>query len=233
MKTVITFAFVVAFLIKSEASELYLRIANSGQYSVTVVDQIHQNKSNIFKFSGLPSGVNTILVVNRFNNMVLYNGLLSMMPNERIVAEINAFGRFTILQKIQIQEVNWYTTTEYNPYGNNNPYPIPYPNNPYPGNQNPYFSGYVDDNTFNLFINSMRNESFDSNKVKMAKSYASKSSLTASQVAQVCKEFSFDSYRLEFAKSAYATCYDKNNYFLLKDAFQFSSNYNSLLDYIN
>ncbi len=238
MRTIITFVFLVAFIVKSEASELYLRIASSGDYVVTVFDQVHQNKSNIYKFSGLPNGINSILVVNKYTNMVLYNGTITLLPNERIVAEINTFGQFSIRQKVQIQEVNWYTVLENNNYPSNpypnNPYPNhpPHPHNPYPGAPNNSFpNNYVDDNTFNLFLQTLKDESFDSNKLKMAKNYASKSALSAQQILKVCKEFTFDSNRLDFAKSAYVTCYDKNNYFLLKNAFDYSSSYNSLLEY--
>ena len=242
MRTIITFAFIVAFLVKSEASELFIRLNTTGEYSVTVYDQMHQNRNNIYKYYGLPNGINSILVVNKYTNLVLYNGTISIMPNERIVAEINSYGQLSIIQKFQIQEINWYTTFVGNgPYvGNpypNNPYPnSPYPNNPYPNNpypNNPYPGNYVDNATFNLFITSLRRESFDSNKLKMAKNYATSSSLSAAQIAAISKEFDFDNNRLSFAKHAYTNCYDKNNYFLLKDTFEFTSNYNSLLDYID
>lgn len=72
----------------------------------------------------------------------------------------------------------------------------------------------------------------DSNRLTMAKSYASSNSLTAEQITDISKGFSFDSNRLEFAKHAYAACIDKSNYFLLKDTFSFSSNYNSLVNFI-
>lgn len=72
----------------------------------------------------------------------------------------------------------------------------------------------------------------DSNKLRMAKNYVASNPLTAEQIAGISREFSFDNNRLDFAKHAYATCYDKSNYFLLKDTFTFSSNYNNLLNHI-
>lgn len=232
MRTIITFAFIVAFIVKSEASELFLRLNTTGEYAVTVYDQTHQNRNNIYTFFGLPYGISSILIVNKYTNLILYNGTISIMPNERIVAEINSFGQLSIIQKLQIQELNWYTTIVTNGPYVGNPYPNnSYPNNPYPNN--PYPGNYVDNATFNLFLTSLRNESFDSNKLKMAKSYVKFSSLSAAQIAAISKEFDFDSNRLDFAKSAYATCYDKNNYFMLKDTFDYSSSYNSLVDYMN
>lgn len=72
----------------------------------------------------------------------------------------------------------------------------------------------------------------DSNKLRMAKNYVASNPLTSEQIAGISREFSFDNNRLDFAKHAYANCYDKSNYFLLKDTFTFSSNYNSLLNHI-
>lgn len=65
----------------------------------------------------------------------------------------------------------------------------------------------------------------------MAKDYVSRGGASAHEIAQMSKHFSFDSHRLEFAKFAYKYCYDKRNYYLLRDTFSFSSNYNNLLDY--
>ena len=73
----------------------------------------------------------------------------------------------------------------------------------------------VNDPSFLQFIQLLNNESFDSKKLVEAKAYASKAQLSAAQVVEICKTFTFDSNRLEAAKSCYANCYDKANYFLL------------------
>ena len=174
------------------------------------------------------------MVVNKFNNTILYSGTLSLRNNERIVAEINGFGKLSIIQRLFVQEVNWYTTIV-----TNDPYTAsyPYPGTPYPGGYHqpspPYGNpNYGNNNVFQLFLNSMKNENIDSNKLRMAKNYVAANTLTAEQISSISREFSFDSNRLDFAKHAYVNCYDKNNYFLLKDTFTFSSNYTSLLNHI-
>lgn len=246
MRTIFTFAIACVISFTSAASELFIRINANGEYYVTAYDQTHQNRNNVYQFSNLPGGVTSVMIVNKHTNTILYNGTLSIMQNERVVAQVNGYGNLSIVQRIQIQEVNWYTTVVMNdPYagtwpgtawpGNpnpGNPYPgYPYPNGPYPGGS---FPGQQVGNTssYNLFLNSLRNESMDSNKLRMAKNYVASNPLTAEQIAGINRIFSFDSNRLDFAKYAYATCYDKNNYFLLKDTFTFSSNYNSLLSHI-
>lgn len=226
MKTIITLAIALAFHFTGIASELFIRVNAAGEYYVTVYGQTHQNRSNIYKFFDLPVGITSIIIVNKYTNTILYNGTLFLSHNERIVAQVNGFGKFSIIQKMQIQEINWYTTVVVNDPYTGNSYPgMTYPGNPYPGYN-------VNNNTYYQFLSSFKNEPMDSNKLRMAKNYVSTNTLTAEQIAGINREFSFDSNRLEFAKHAYTTCYDKNNYFLLKDTFTFSSNYNSLLKHI-
>lgn len=216
MKAIITLSILLILHFRGSASELFIRINTTGEYYVTVYDQTIYNRSNVFKFFDLPSGITTVLVRHQSTNTILYNGTLSLKHNERIVAEINPFGNLSIIQKSLIQEINWYTS-----------YPLndPYTGNPYPG--------YTGNNSAYLqFLSSFKSESMDSNKLKMAKNYVSSNTLTAEQIATISKGFSFDNNRLEFAKHAYTNCYDKNNYFMLKETFSFSSNYNALLKHI-
>ena len=229
MKIIFTFLIAVALQFSGSASELYVRVNAAGEYFASVYNQTHYNANNTFKFSDLPGGIVTIQVFNRMTNAILYNGSLSLKNNERIVAQIDGFGQLTIIQRVQIQELNWYTTIAAtdgyptNPYPNN---PYPNPTNPYPGNQ----AGNAE--VFQKFITSLKNESIDGNKLTMAKSFVKSNTLSAEQIAQISRQLSFDSNRLEFAKYAYDYSFDKSNYFLLKDTFSFSSNYNNLLKYI-
>lgn len=229
MKTIFTFVIAFSFSFLSTASELFIRVNAQGEYYASVSNQTHYNRNNIFKFFDLPGGSISIQVVNQHTNVLLYNSTLSLKHNERVVAQIDGFGNLTIIQRMQIQEVNWYTTTTQNDVYGGNPFPG---NNPYPGTNNPLPWGGNNNNVFQQFLTSLKNESMDGNKLTMAKSYVSQNNLTAEQISNISRVFSFDSNRLEFAKHAYSTCYDKNNYFLLKDTFSFSSNYNSLLKFI-
>ncbi|NGF74839.1 DUF4476 domain-containing protein [Fluviicola sp. SGL-29] len=224
MRIIFTFLIAVVLHFSGNASELYIRVNASGEYFASVSTQTHYNANNIFKFFDLPGGIVTIQVFNRMTNAILYNGSLSLKNNERIVAQIDGFGQLTIIQRVQIQELNWYTTIANTDGYPNNPYPNP--TNPYPGNQ----AGNAE--VFQKFMTSLKNESIDGNKLTMAKSFVKSNSLSADQIAQISRQLSFDSNRLEFAKYAYDYCFDKSNYFLLKDTFSFSSNYNNLLKYI-
>jgi hypothetical protein len=77
------------------------------------------------------------------------------------------------------------------------------------------------------------NESFDETRLSTAKSIISGNCLTSEQVLEICKLFSFEGSRLDFAKCAYGKTVDPNNYFKVNNAFSFSSSKDELNKYIS
>lgn len=75
-------------------------------------------------------------------------------------------------------------------------------------------------------------ESFDSSKLNLAKQVVSSNPMSSNQILGICKLFSFESNKLEFAKYAYPFCTDKNKYFLLNEAFSYESSKRELNDFI-
>lgn len=75
-------------------------------------------------------------------------------------------------------------------------------------------------------------ESFDSSKLTLAKQIIESNPMTASQILDICKLFSFESNKLDFAKFAYIYCVDKNKYYLLNEAFSYDSSKRELDEYI-
>ena len=80
---------------------------------------------------------------------------------------------------------------------------------------------------------SIENADFSSDKQTIAKQIVSSNCLTAEQVKQIVSLFDFESGKLEFAKFAYTHTYDVGNYFIINDAFDFSSSIKELDEYIN
>lgn len=76
------------------------------------------------------------------------------------------------------------------------------------------------------------NESFDSSKLTVAKQVVSSNPMTAAQILGICKMFSFESNKLEFAKFAYPYCIEPNRYYLLNEAFSYESSKRELDEYI-
>ncbi len=88
------------------------------------------------------------------------------------------------------------------------------------------------DADFNALINNIRNGSFESTKLSIANTVLRSNNFTTQQVKSILRQFSFESTKLEFAKNAYANTIDKNNYYLVNDAFSFSSSTIELNNFI-
>ena len=57
--------------------------------------------------------------------------------------------------------------------------------------------------------------------------------MTAGQVKDMMSVFSFEGTKLDFAKFAYGRTYDIGNYYMVNDAFTFSTSISDLNEYIN
>jgi hypothetical protein len=75
-------------------------------------------------------------------------------------------------------------------------------------------------------------ESFDSSRLKLARQIVSTNPMSVNQIIGICKLFSFESNKLDFAKFAYRHCTDKNRYFMVNEVFNFESSKRELRDYI-
>lgn len=85
---------------------------------------------------------------------------------------------------------------------------------------------------FNDFIKQLRAQSFDETKVNMAKQATGANCMSVSQIKAVMKEISFEQSRLDYAKFAYSYTNERNKYYMLNDAFSFSSSVDELSNYV-
>lgn len=80
---------------------------------------------------------------------------------------------------------------------------------------------------------SISSKSFEDSKLTLAKQIAASNHLTSKQVKEIMQLFSFEDSKLDFAKYAYKYVYDPNNYYIVNDAFKFSSSIDELNEFIN
>lgn len=83
-----------------------------------------------------------------------------------------------------------------------------------------------------LIVESMRSESFDDKRYKIAILCAKLVGIPVEGLWEIAKEFSFDDNRLKFLEDAYYFCPDRERYWELKDCFSFSTNGDELLRFI-
>lgn len=93
----------------------------------------------------------------------------------------------------------------------------------------------VSQNEFNSIINSLKNESFNSAKLKLAKNIIeTKTCLSPTQIKEIIHVFDYENSRLEIAKLGYDFTKNKNDYYtIVSVALGFESSKKKLLDYIN
>lgn len=137
-----------------------------------------------------------------------------------------------------------------NEYGNNhgnNGYPGGYPNGGHPGgypnggypnngygpSDNPMCRMPMNENDFNTLRAQVKAKSFDSSRLTMAEMACRNNCMTAEQIGALCKVFSYESTKVDFAKYAYEFCYDRRNYYKVGYSFSYSSSVDALNQYIS
>ncbi len=98
---------------------------------------------------------------------------------------------------------------------------------------NPDCRFFMSDQDFSDLKRMINNTPYSSTKMTIAKQACMATCISAEQVREICRLFSFDSDRLTFAKFAFEHCYDRRNYFKVNDVFSFTSSVNELDRYIN
>jgi hypothetical protein len=86
----------------------------------------------------------------------------------------------------------------------------------------------MDEGNFQSLIGTINKKSWDEDKLAIAKQATSSNCFTANQVKRIMNTFGWEDTKLDYAKFAYPYCYDKNNYFQVNDAFEWSDSVNKL-----
>lgn len=87
---------------------------------------------------------------------------------------------------------------------------------------------------FSSAMQTIKGSSFDDTKLSTAKTIVSANNcVSTDQVIAICKLFSFEDNKVEFAKYAYNFTTDRKNYFKVANIFSFDSNKTELNDFIN
>lgn len=86
---------------------------------------------------------------------------------------------------------------------------------------------------FESALRSIELQSFDSDRIRVAKQIIRSNGVSSFQVAEIMQVLSFESSRLEIAKFAYQFVGDPENFYIVNDVFWFSSSVRELDSYIN
>jgi len=213
------------------SSELRLRMFNNSMFTVIFDRKIYDVPRNVFTISGIMGGSHRLVVKQRVGGRygafrTIYNGNINIPARSIVKARINKYNRLVINN----------VTSNYNGGYNNGGYNNGngYYNGGYNNQGNNYGNGYYNKPLLDVarLQNSMRRVSFESDKKIIAEQAISSHRVKANQVYRILTMFSFESTKLKIAKFAYRYCIDKRNYYMVNNAFSFSSSIRELNNYI-
>lgn len=200
-------------------SEVFLRIPEAGSFGVEVRDQFISNNSGKFRFFDLPAGAIPISIYE--NGYLLYRTTLNIRNNNRIVLDFFTNEGLFLLDSYPVQSYGFNSWNDVwnNPYGNSGN--VTYPN-------------VMDNQTFQMFMDTMKNRAwFDDKKMEFINQQGRYAKFTSEQISILVKDLSFDKNKLALAKSLFFKCVDKQKYFLVSDSFDFESSRKELMEYIS
>lgn len=91
---------------------------------------------------------------------------------------------------------------------------------------------HCSDQEVDQMVAALKSEHFDSTREKLALNYADNHRLLAVHMLRLAQEFDFDSNKKAFLKKAFAYCVDPENYAVVVNCLNFSSDKEEILDFI-
>jgi hypothetical protein len=248
-KFIITFAICIGVLSVNAsylASTLTLRMWDNSILSVNLDGQVFDQYNTTYTFSNVSGGNHYLKVYRYYTNnygvvssypKMVFNGYISISPGKSINAMITADCRFMVLSELNLAGAagNYYGNSPH--HGN----PHNYANNGYDDDHNinggyasyNYGPSCMSDYDFMSLKAVVANTTFDDTKLSICKQAVSTNSVSSNQVCELMGLLTFESSRLELAKYAYNSVIDKSRYYIVNNAFTFSSSIDELNRYIS
>ena len=205
------------------ASELNLRLFDQAWFTVNIDHQAFPNPTTKFQIKDITPGTHFLRVVRIDQgyyghpgiSTLVFQGYVEIPSAARINAMIDRHNRF------RINKIFPYETAPlvYNPYYT----PLAPPE--------PMYCG-MSDEEFDHLRYTVERLSFESSKMQVVRQALSQNKVNSRQVLELARMMTFESSKLELAKMAYHQTVDKQNYFMVNDAFTFESSILDLNDYI-
>jgi len=242
------------------AGKLTIRSFDNDDIKVVIDGKRFDPRFNSMMLDNLRPGFHQIKVFkerDRFINIfghrrydVVYNATINVRPRTHTLISIDRFNR----SKVEVITLYGYSRGKGNAYGKNkgnrysdwdeNDHQFDFDRDGRQGRQEDDWydddRGYRDhgrfmtpisDREFSQVLQSLSREWFENDKMSKARQVVDGNLFTSAQVKQLVQMFSIESNKLELAKYAYANTIDKQNYYVVDDAFSMSRSKRELDDY--
>lgn len=190
--------------------------------------QVNETPTNSVKVDQIPIGIYYIRVEmdNQYHNTVGQSILVADKNNQyKIDKQRHLYGisqNFGIIRPEMVAVFSSKPQNPPRPQGHHNSVNAFHPGAPMP----------MSNADFQAAITYIQSKNFDKDKMSAAKQVLLKNFMTVNQIEQICRLFSFDKDKLEFAKHAYSRCVDQNRYFMLGSVFSFESSKTELEQFV-
>jgi hypothetical protein len=224
-------------------SRFSISTVNRGNIRVMIDANRYSASGNTLMVSNLRPGLHTVKVYQQKrggrnnpqgngNYQLLYSSRVNVRARYHVDITINRFGRAFFDERPTSGSYNdddWvdnnWNNNDNNNWDNNN-------NNNWDNDDDWNTNRPMSTQSFDRFKETLRNETFDNTRLNIAKQVISTNYFTTSQVREVMGFFSFENHKLDIAKYAYQYTTNKRDYFMLADAFTFSSNKDELMQFV-
>lgn len=200
------------------SSQLLITNDENRPFSVSIDHSTFSAPGKIYLADCIEPGYHYINIVrssfHRYSNEALFSNYIYIPSSTKITANIDCNRRFNIASLSPVLRLQ-------NPNFNNN-HLFTCGNSKVPVNQ---FD-------FDQLKCSIASKSFDSSRLQIAKQALSSNYFMSSQISELMQLMTFESSRLELARIGYANTLDKQNYYIVNDAFTFESSINDLNKFI-
>lgn len=193
-------------------SELKLRMFDNSYFTVIFDRNIYDSPVTLFRLSDLTPGKHRLIIKKRLGHRygtfrTIFNGNINIPVNSVVDAEITNYNNLIVRRITPLR------SKAHSRYNTKNYYNKPLLN------------------VHRLNAN-LRAANFENDKRMIAEQAISSHKVKANQIYSILMMFSFESTKLKVAKFAYHYCIDKRNYFIVNDAFTFSSSIRELDNFI-
>ncbi len=199
----------------ARSSKLRVSTWDNSAIKVIIDNRISNGFTTLFRMDHLRAGTHRIKIIKRAKrgyNMpsitrVIYNGHINIPQSSKVVVNVNRYNQLSI--QIIEEYYNEYVSPQYGNYNGNSS----------------CASGIAN---FQYLKHSLRNASFDSDKLRIAKQAIRHNSISSRQVYEIMQLLDFETSKLKLAKFAYRYTYDRENFYQVNNAFDFSSSIDRL-----
>ncbi len=239
--TLFTFLFSLAAMAGFDNTKLTISSSSGASIRVMVDGNRYSRTGGAVIIRNIPAGYHTIKVFqkkqSRFGNgyssnyQQVYSAQVNIKNQYHTDIMLNRFGKALVDEQVMgsgyydEDDDDWGNDGNYGGWNNGN-------NGGWNTGNGNWNGMTMDARTFDQFKQVLRNETMDDSRLNLAKQTISANNFTSAQVKELVNLFTFESNKVDLAKYAYRYTVDKGSYFVLNDAFTFSSSKEELSNYI-